>query len=51
MRILVTGACGFIGFHLCKKLLELNHIVVGIDNFNDYKHNDTIDIFINLSLF
>jgi len=36
MRILVTGACGFIGFHLCKKLLELGHELIGIDNFNDY---------------
>ena len=35
-RILVTGAAGFIGFHLCKSLLELNHEVVGIDNLNDY---------------
>lgn len=34
--ILVTGAAGFIGFHLCKRLLELGHIVVGIDNINSY---------------
>ena len=36
MKILVSGACGFIGYHLCQKLLELNHEVIGIDNFNDY---------------
>lgn len=36
MRILATGAAGFIGFHLCKKLLELNKEVVGFDNVNDY---------------
>ncbi|EEE40842.1 NAD-dependent epimerase [Prochlorococcus marinus] len=36
MRILVTGAAGFIGFHLCKKLLELNKEVIGFDNVNDY---------------
>jgi len=36
MKILVSGSCGFIGFHLCKKLLELGHEVIGIDNFNDY---------------
>jgi len=33
---LVTGAAGFIGFHLCKRLLEDGHNVVGIDNVNDY---------------
>lgn len=36
MKILVTGAAGFIGFHLCKKLIELDYTVVGIDNINDY---------------
>ena len=36
MRILVTGAAGFIASHLCEKLVDLGHDVVGIDNFNDY---------------
>ncbi len=36
MKILVTGATGFIGFHVVKKLLNLKIDVVGIDNFNDY---------------
>lgn len=36
MKILVTGAAGFIGFHLCRKLLEAKHRVVGVDNLNDY---------------
>ena len=35
-KVLVTGAAGFIGFHLCNRLFELNHEVVGIDNLNDY---------------
>lgn len=34
--ILVTGAAGFIGFHLCQRLLRLGFTVVGIDNLNDY---------------
>lgn len=33
---LVTGAAGFIGFHLCKNLLEQGHQVVGLDNINGY---------------
>ena len=36
MKILVTGAAGFIGFSLCKKLLEEGHTVIGFDNLNDY---------------
>jgi UDP-glucuronate 4-epimerase len=34
--ILVTGAAGFIGFHLSKKLCSLGYSVTGIDNLNDY---------------
>lgn len=34
--ILVTGAAGFIGFHLSKKLCSLGYAVTGIDNLNDY---------------
>jgi UDP-glucuronate 4-epimerase len=36
MKILVTGAAGFIGFFTAKQLLERGEIVVGLDNFNDY---------------
>lgn len=32
-RCLVTGAAGFVGSHLCEKLLALGHTVVGVDNF------------------
>ena len=37
MSILVTGAAGFIGFHLCKKLLEKKFKVIVVDNVNSYK--------------
>lgn len=36
MKFLVTGAAGFIGFHLARRLLTLGHTVVGLDNLNDY---------------
>lgn len=36
MKLLITGAAGFIGFHVCRKLLERGHSVVGVDNLNDY---------------
>ena len=36
MKILVTGAAGFIGFHTCLKLVSQGHDVYGIDNINDY---------------
>jgi UDP-glucuronate 4-epimerase len=36
MSILLTGAAGFIGFHVAKALLERGDRVVGIDNLNDY---------------
>lgn len=36
MKILVTGAAGFIGYHLCEKLVKLGHDITGLDNINDY---------------
>jgi UDP-glucuronate 4-epimerase len=36
LNILVTGVAGFIGMHITKKLLDKEHIVIGIDNMNDY---------------
>lgn len=36
MKILVTGAAGFIGYHLAKRLIDLGFDVTGLDNINDY---------------
>ncbi len=36
MKILVTGAAGFIGAFTSKKLVEMGHEVIGVDNLNDY---------------
>ncbi len=36
MKIIVTGSAGFIGYSLCKKLLERGDSVLGVDNHNDY---------------
>jgi UDP-glucuronate 4-epimerase len=36
MKILVTGAAGFIGSHLCEALLKERHSVTGVDNFDPY---------------
>jgi len=36
MKVLVTGAAGFIGFHTAKRLLEHDAEVIGLDSFNDY---------------
>ena len=32
----ICGSCGFIGFHLCKRLILEGHFVIGLDNMNDY---------------
>lgn len=36
MKVLITGAAGFIGFHLAKRFLKENFSVIGLDNLNDY---------------
>jgi UDP-glucuronate 4-epimerase len=36
MTIIVTGAAGFIGYHVCKALLDRGELVVGIDNITNY---------------
>ncbi|EFL51716.1 NAD-dependent epimerase/dehydratase [Solidesulfovibrio fructosivorans JJ]] len=48
MNILVTGAAGFIGFHLCRRFLSMGHTVTGLDNMSPYYSvalkQDRIDI-------
>ena len=36
MKFIVTGSCGFIGSHLCEKLLKKGAEVIGIDNLNSF---------------
>lgn len=36
MKILITGTAGFIGFHLANRLLAEGHVIIGVDNINDY---------------
>ncbi len=40
MKILVTGAAGFIGFYVAKNLAEKGHTVIGLDSINDYYDTD-----------
>jgi len=44
VKVLITGAGGFIGFHLCNRLSKMNYDIIGLDNINNYydpllKHN------------
>ena len=39
MNVLVTGAAGFIGYHVCKRLIKENIPVIGFDNLNYYDVN------------
>ena len=38
MKVLVTGAAGFIGYHLVNQLIKTGFVVVGLDSINDYYH-------------
>ncbi len=40
MKIIVTGAAGFVGAHLSVELIKKNHEIIGIDNFNRYYSRD-----------
>jgi len=50
MKVLVTGSAGFIGYHVCKRLLESGNFVYGVDNYNpyydvEYKKQRTMDLY------
>ena len=53
-KILITGACGFIGFHLSKKLCEVGYRVIGVDNLqnlNKKLQQDRLKILMKLKLY
>ena len=43
-NILVTGGAGFLGFHLCKKLLNNNYNVICVDNFYSSDRDNIKDL-------
>ncbi len=47
MRILITGGAGFIGSHLCEKLLKQNHDIICLDNFFTGSKDNIIDLMDN----
>lgn len=49
MRILVTGAAGFIGSHLTRQLLRLNHEIIGLDNMYSGRSENMSDLLENKS--
>ena len=50
MKLLVTGSAGFIGYSLCKKLLEKGEEVIGVDNHNEYYDTKIKDARLNILL-
>ncbi|MBN1305378.1 MAG: SDR family oxidoreductase [Anaerolineales bacterium] len=44
MRILITGAAGFLGSHLCRRLLSEDHEIIGMDNFVTGKPDNLVEL-------
>ncbi|MGH2766506.1 MAG: NAD-dependent epimerase/dehydratase family protein, partial [Actinomycetota bacterium] len=44
MKVLVTGAAGFIGSHLCRRLIAEDHGVVGLDDLSDGSRDNIADL-------
>ena len=36
MKYIITGCAGFIGFHVSKKILDMGHLVYGVDSIDNY---------------
>lgn len=49
MRIMVTGAAGFLGSHLCRKLLAQGNEILGVDNFYTGSRSNVLDLLENTS--
>ena len=47
MRILITGGAGFLGSHLCRKLLKSGHEIICLDNFFTGNKNNLFDLMDN----
>ena len=48
-KYLITGGAGFIGSHLCKKLIDLDHEVICLDNFYNGNYNNIVPVIVPVS--
>jgi len=43
-RILVTGGAGFVGYHLCKKLMQQGHEIICVDNLSTSEKSNVVEL-------